>query len=382
MWYPDAPSRAGARPVTAVAQGTTDGINTAVAGKPAVVSGSVDAGDTQHPPTTVVTARPTLGPRTGETLGRARTRADGSYTIGGLPAPATYELTFSTPGYEASTLIDTVSGGDKRFEPTVQLGAGNGQISGTVTSNGQPIGGVTVSTTVDGHTVSVGTPTTGQVGTYVLGHLATPATYVVTASSPGRGSSTQILDLAAGQSRAGLDFALGGQGGLVTGKVVGPGGAGLGGATVTIGGAAGGSGSVTTTTLTAGDTGSFTVGGLRNGNYTLSVTKQGYQSASRPITISSGAAPSQRITLKSLAGAIRGMITSGGSPYAGATVTAANGTDSVSTTSNSSTGGYRLTGLSPGSYSLTVSAPGLHQRTALVTVQTGRTTEQNVQVQG
>ena len=51
------------------------------------------------------------------------TTTGGKYKITGLQAPASYQLTFTTAGYQASTLVDTVNGGDTRLEPTVTLGA-------------------------------------------------------------------------------------------------------------------------------------------------------------------------------------------------------------------------------------------------------------------
>ena len=61
----------------------------------------------------------------------------------------------------------------------------NGQITGIVTDGTAPLGGATVSTTVGGTAVTTGTPTTGDVGQFVLGDLPTPATYVLTVSGTG-----------------------------------------------------------------------------------------------------------------------------------------------------------------------------------------------------
>ena len=49
-----------------------------------------------------------------------------------MPAPGSYELTFTATGYQPTTLVDTISGGQQRLEPTVELSVGSGQIvSGT-----------------------------------------------------------------------------------------------------------------------------------------------------------------------------------------------------------------------------------------------------------
>ncbi len=57
VWYPHAPSQAGAQAVGAQAQGTTTGIDTTVRGLPASISGSVNPGNTLGAVTTTVTAR-------------------------------------------------------------------------------------------------------------------------------------------------------------------------------------------------------------------------------------------------------------------------------------------------------------------------------------
>jgi cell wall-associated NlpC family hydrolase len=52
------------------------------------------------------------------------------------------------------------------------------------------------------------TPGTRPVGAYTLTNLPTPATYVITYSSPGHGTVTETGDLAAGQRRTGLNVSL------------------------------------------------------------------------------------------------------------------------------------------------------------------------------
>jgi hypothetical protein len=384
QWYPASPTQAGAQSVTAVAQGSTSNINASIVGEPATISGKVDPGDTLTPVVTTVTARPLLGKQTGQPIATTKT-AGGAYTLPALPAPGSYQLTFTTAGYESSTLVDSVGGGDKRLEPTVVLGASTGQISGLVSDGTTPLGGASVSTTVNGSPLTVLTPTTGQVGAYVLANLPTPATYVITVSSAGHGTSTRIVDLAAGQSSPAFNFRLTSGTGTVSGKVVGPDGQPLGGATVTVGGAVNSSGgNPTATTLTSGSPGTFAINGLTApGSYTLTASIDGYAPTSVPVTLAdNGAAQSVTIRLFAKLGSIAGTIRSNAGTFAGATITATNGQQSWTTTSNSSDGGYRLADLQPGSYSVTVTAPGKDQQTALVTVVAGRTVTQNLKLGG
>ena len=384
QWYPNRPSAPSARPVSAVAEGTTSGIDASIVGLPASISGMVDPGETLKHVRTKVAARPLLGAQAGHVLATATTDGKGAYILKKLPAPGSYELTFITAGYQSTTLVDSVAGGDQRLEPTVRIAAATGQITGSVLDGANPLGGASVTTTVAGRAVHFTTPTTGQVGFYVLGGLPTPGTYVVTVSKPGHGSATTIVDLAAGQSRSGLDMSLTSGTGSIVGRVVGTKGQGLGGAKVTVGGATTASAAMpTATTLTAGSPGTFSIGGLRSpASYTLTATLAGYGSASVPVTLASnGSGANITITLSTRLGRISGVVHGpGGGTFAGATVTATDGQESRTSTSNSAGGGYLFSGLDPGSYSVTVTAPGLRQQTALVTVTAGRTSRQNLRL--
>jgi hypothetical protein len=389
VWYPDATSQGAAQVVAAVAQGNTTNVDVTIAGKPATITGKIDPGDTLTATTTTVTARPLLGApaggqgstATGAVAAQTTTAADGSYTLRNLPAPQSYQLTFTTAGYQAHTLVDTVGGGERRLEPLTRLSASTATISGTVLDDGTPLGGATVSTTVNGQPLTITTPTTGQVGAFSLPNLPTPATYVITFHADGHGSHTTVVDLAAGESRAGLTVSLANGTGSVTGRLLDSDGHGLGGATVTVGGASGtGAANPSTTTLTNGDVGSFAINGLAApGSYTLTFSLAGFAPATVPVELrGNGAPPTVTVHLASELGAISGVVTRGGDGYVGATVTATDGTTSRTTTSSAAggglpTGGYRINGLPPGTYSVTVTAPGLAQQTRLVTVSAART---------
>jgi hypothetical protein len=329
-----------------------------------------------------VTVRPLAGRSQGKTVASVKTAADGSYTIPKLPAPGRYELVFTAAGYTPTTVQTDVSGGARRFEPSVLLTSGLGQIVGTVTDGTSPLGGITVTTTVDGTAVTTGTPTTGQIGQFVLGQLPTPATYVITLSGPGFGEKTVVVDLGPGKADTNLKVQLDKGTGTVGGVLVDSTGKGIGGAVVTVGGAAD---PPTTTTLTAGVIGSFSLSGLPSpGQYTLSFTLPGYADATVPVNLL-GTAPVAplKVVMAGALGKITGQVTGPGrAALQGASVVATDGKRTWPVTSTAGSGavpdgGYVIDQLPAGIYTITATSPTGVGRTALVTVTAGGTTQQN-----
>ncbi|GEL95058.1 carboxypeptidase regulatory-like domain-containing protein [Cellulomonas composti] len=383
-WYPAAVSEASAGTVEAVGREITDGADLVVRGHAATLSGNVQTADPQDATEIQVTARPTWNGADPTQEWSATADASGAYTFAGLPAPGTYELTFAAEGYQPTTSTERVLGGQERFALDVRLGAGTGSITGTVTDGSTPLGGVKVSTTIDGKTVEVGTPTVGQVGTFVLPNLPTPATYVLTFTKDGFGSQTVVVALGPGEARGGVSVAMVGGTGVVSGKVVDASGAGLGGVTVTLGGAQAG---LSTTTLTTGDVGAFTLAGLQAGtSVTLTFTKPGFASVTRPVTIpADGPAPDVDVTLASATGSISGRVTrqvdeDGDGDLdtvgvVGATVTATDGLTPRSTTTTSNgaggAGSYVLSDLPAGTWTVTVTLDGKVVATSIVVVTGG-----------
>jgi hypothetical protein len=361
-WYPAATSQSSAKSVTANAGVPTGSLNAVVTGLPASITGKIDPGDTLAMPSTTVSARPLAGSNSAKPAATATTDGSGAYKLTGLPAPGSYELSFATEGYQTTTIVETVNGGQQRLEPTVQLSSGPGQISGLVTDGVKPLGGVTVTTTVDGKSISTGTPTVGQVGRYVITGLATPATYVLTFSHDGFADQSVVVDLAAGAQRADVDVSMVGGTGSVSGRLVDSDGAPLGGATVTVGGAPT---AISTTTLTNGDVGSFVVTGLMApGSYTLTFTLDGYQSQTVPVVLSADSPPLpiQVKTTKS-DGEVSGVVRdASGAGVVGASITVTNGAKTWTTTSSGSSGStpaghYLVSGLPPGAYTVIAAPP-------------------------
>lgn len=383
VWYPSAAASAGAKPVTAVAQAVTGTIDLTVTGAPAVINGKVDVGAVTTPVVTTVVARATWA-RDDATLTRTvQAAADGTYTLPNVVAPGTYELSFTAPGYQPTTITETVTGGQTRFAPSVTLQSGTGQIAGTVTAGGHPLGGVVVSTTVGSAPIVVGTPTLGAVGTFVIPGLPTPGTYVVTFTATGFTPATVVVDLTAGQSKNDVAVALTGGAGTVNGRILAPDGSGLGQATIT---ATGGPSAVTGTSLTTGTVGAFTLAGLKPGIYTLMVTLPGYAPQSVAVDLSTGVAAPVTVTMRPSWGTVQGVVRTASAGTAtgtaGISVQATDGQHTWTTTSTAvagtPTGFYQFGQLPPGSYSLTLSEAGRVVTTAVVQVVAGSTASQDL----
>ncbi|WP_134766689.1 carboxypeptidase-like regulatory domain-containing protein [Nocardioides sp. 1609] len=384
---PVARGRATAVPVPA--QGEAEGLqNVVVTGLDASITGVVDQGASLTTLPTTVVAR-SLDIPDAPTV-RTTTDGRGTYRLLGLLAPSRYELSFTTEGYEVKTLTTSVAGGEQRLQPSVVPASAEGRITGRVElPDGTPAGGVTVTTTVDGETVAVVTPTVGAVGSFTLEHLPTPATYVLTFTSETYGTDTTIVDLDAGASEDGLVVQVEAGTTSVTGYLRGPDGNGLGGATVTVGGVAAtedGTTTPTTTTLTSGDVGRFSLSGLAApGDYTLTFTLEGYAPRSVPVSLDGVSPPPEvEVQLNNKLGGIAGQVYGAtDNPYVGAQVTITNGLTTWTATSGGTgsidgNGGYRVEGLPSGTYSVTVTAEGLRQQTAMVVVMEGLTSFQDL----
>ena len=378
VWYPAAAAEGGARAVRTPAQEVTEGVDLRVTGAPASLSGTVDVGDTTREVPVTVTATAAWAPDD-PALTWTTTATGGAWTFEGLPAPATYTLRFEAEGYGVTTTTERVLGGQARLAPEVVLGAGSGQISGIVTDGRNRLGGVSVTTTVDGEQVQVGTPTVGDVGRFVLPALPTPGTYVLTVEREGFGPQTLVVDLGAGEQRTDVEVVLTGGVGTVTGRVVDERGAPLGGVRVVAGGSGSG-----TTSLTAGDVGAYTLTGVGTGEVTLTFTKDGYTPTT--VAVDAGRAAGTT-TLRSAVGTVTGRVLRGGLGVGGTTVQVTDGAVVRTTTSTQSgangPGTYRVDGLHAGRWTVSVlAADGAVLTTALVTLAAGGTATQDLAVPG
>ncbi len=379
-YFPAAASEKAATRVPATSGQVTAATNAIVTGKPAKITGSIDFGATTDKAPTTITIRMINASTPTKPLPPVKT-SNGQYTISNVPAPGTYELSFSANGYQTSTVQTSVSGGATRYQPSVLLTAGSGQIVGDVTDgSGTLLGGVAVSTSINGQTVTTGTPTTGQVGHFTFSNVPMPGTYVITAAKDGYGQVTQVIDLKPGVPQTPLHLKLTAGTGTVDGTLVDSTGAGIGGATVTVGGMPN---PTTTTTLTAGVVGGFHLTGIPStGSFTLTFTKDGYADLTVPVP-TGAAAQQMRVTMSKSVGGISGTVTNtAGAGLINVTVTATDGVHQfpVSTTGNSAasgTGGYEIANLPAGVYTVTAADASGDSTSAIVTVVAGQNVTQN-----
>ena len=365
----------------------TSGIDAVIAGRPASINGSIDAGGTQTAVTATVTVTSMSGPRQNTVVATTKTDATGRYALNSLAAPEDYQITVQAKGFQPSVVQTNVLAGATRYQPAIPIAAGPGRLAGTVSAQGQPLGGVTVTTAVNGKTITSGTPTTGLVGHFDLGNVPTPATYVLTFSLGGYGTTTEVVDLGPGQNATTLSFILAKGTGTVSGRLVDPSGAGLGGAVITVGGLVN---PPTSTTLTVGTVGSFGLDGLPSpGSYTLTFTLAGYTTTTVPLVLTSNVAPPPlNVVMSSALGQINGQVfDSSGEPVVDAAVVATDGSkkwtvSSTPASGGSPAGGFVLDKLPAGIYTVTATSTDGTARTILVTVTAGRTGTVNFPLPG
>ena len=282
------------------------------------------------------------------------TGADGYWSFAGVQAPGTYLVTISKPGYDTVEDIVTLTSGSTPQPLQTALNAGTGSISGTTFGPSGRIGGVQLTITDGTVSLVTRTPTLGATGTWSIGGLNTPDTYLVTATLPGFGTQITTVTLSAGGTAKGVSLTMTPGVGSITGTVTSsthP--AGLGGATVT---ATNGTVTLSATTTTVSPVGSFSLPNLPiPGTYAVTVSEQGWVSQTQQVQLTGNAAVSANL-LPSTA-EVTGTVTAvggGGLPDAGVILSNDTTTFKTLTESLAPVGGFDIEGVPPGQYVLTV----------------------------
>jgi hypothetical protein len=199
---------------------------------------------------------------------------------------------------------------------------------------------------------------------YILAALPDGNT-TVTATHTGYTDQSAVVVINTG-STSSQDFALaplpGSIKGVVTDSVTG---AKIAGAAVSYSGGA-------TTTDSAG---AYSLTGVPEGSYAVSVSADGYNGQSPQVSVGPGANVTKNVALVPLPGTVSGTVAdvATGTPLAGATVTYSGGN-----TSTDAQGRYSIPSVTEGSYAFTASASGYSPQTQTVAVGPGATVSLNL----
>lgn len=279
----------------------------------------------------------------------ATSGSDGSFTIPDVTAGPT-SVNVSKIGFQGQVLQVTLVPGANTLNVALVATTPRATLSGTVTFNGNPVSGVTVST----QGLSV---TTGSDGTYRFSDLTTGST-TVTAQKAGFQDARQALTLVTGNNT--LDLALSAASGtaLLSGTVTSNGSA-VAGVVITAQGQ----------TVTTASDGTYLFTNLTPGSVSLTATKTGFQNFQRTITLAGGSNNLDfALTSTNPTGAnVSGLVTTlDGIPIPGVTISA-QGLSSIS----DENGQYAIVNLTPGSTIITAQKSGFQDFRQTVTLTAG-----------
>jgi len=333
----------------------------------------------------------------------SKTSADGSWAFAGVRKPGYYLLTFTKNGFQKQSFV-VDSSSEASAEPLeVDLAAGEGTLSGTVTGPNGNVGGATVTITDGTNTLTTSSNSRGRVGHWEVKGLSTPGSYVVQATKPSLSSESRMVSLAAGGT-ATADLHLRNGVASLVGKVraidESGGLAGVGGATVTVTAEDGTERTATTLTqgaavgrsnarVSADFVGTYTVPGLpAPGTYVVTLGGPGLQTQTTKVKLKPGQARAGAdADLTRSSGSVTGTITGvdgaglsiGG--LVGTGLTLANADNTYKTMSTSEPlGSFLFDGVAPGTYSLQTAFFGFVSDHVTVTVRAGKTATVNRQI--
>ncbi len=314
----------------------------------------------------------------------AATGDDGTFAFGRLGG-GTYRVKFSGAGFADSWYstgrvfaeaadVEVATGKSVALDP-MQLGGRPGSVSGKVVSSevGGDISGAIATLVVPG----IADPTTPAVvakvdvsadGSFALVDVPSPADYQLVVTRPGSATATREIVLGPAQPMDDISIVLSEGDGMISGHVLDGAGA-LGAVTIE---ATDGTTTISTVSLTDGDVGSYALRSLATpGRYTLTITREGYTTVSRTISLGEGQSLTSDLVLNASIGTISGTVrTAGGDPLGGVTVSVTGGETTTQTSSISQGAGagtWSADSLAvPGTYTITFSKPGYVSQSRLV----------------
>ncbi|WP_139983175.1 carboxypeptidase regulatory-like domain-containing protein [Nocardioides litoris] len=244
LWFPQAVDAADAEAVTLESGARREGLDVTLGGVPATVSGTVAgldvsnatltlkrpldllggaAGPSGTPPAQTVGSvgapSPAAVAAQGATVKSVPIGSDGTFELTDVPSPSVYDLIVEKPGYATSTQRIDVTAGEDRDDVEITLRQGDGVITGTVASAGQPLEGATVTASAGQTSVTTMSLTGDEAGAFAVRGLPTPASFTLVVSLDGYASQTLTIGLGDGQALDGVDVVLDRSSGSLTGSV-------------------------------------------------------------------------------------------------------------------------------------------------------------------
>jgi len=397
LWFPQALSADNSETVTLEANSKRAGLDVSLGGVPASIKGTILGDDVSA--ATLALTRPAAGTpaadgTTGAVVQTVPIGSDGSFELTNVPSPSVYELVVSKTGYATATQRVDVSAGEERDGVEITLRKGDGVISGLVSSAAGHLGGVTITATSGQTEVTTISLNSGEVGSFTLRGLPTPASYTVVASKPGFASQTMTLTLAKGQKLTGVGLTLGKSSGSLKGAVtLLPNRTPAAGVAVTV---TDGEHTIVTATQSSGDIGDWKVGGLAvPGTYTVTFTRADLAAQTLSVVLDAAGqittgseggtvtADGISVAMQPSSAVVKGTISQRGTevgasmePVGEVTVQLSSGsvTYSVITASvpASDTGSYRIENVPPGTYTVSVSRNGVSPTSTIMQLTAGQ----------
>ncbi len=333
-----------------------------------------------------------LASDTSKPVATTATDAQGAYSVGNLAA-GDYKLSFQGAGFvqlwypgaatDADATTVTVQAGQSKAGLDVRLGGVPATISGTVVGDDVSAATLYLKTTSGGGASSGTSQTTaaivrtvpiGSDGTFTLTDVPSPSIYDLVVTKTAYATSTQRIDIGAGETRTGVQIRLQKGDGLISGHVNSASGV-LAGVTIT---ATSGQSTANTVSLTNDDPGAFTLRSLPTpASFTIVASKDGFASQTLTLTLAAGQKlTGVSITLGQSSGSLTGKVTllAGGVPAPGVAVTVTDGQLTVQSVTEGSEGGgtvghWDIGGLAvPGTYTVTFSRSDLASQTVSVSL--------------
>lgn len=376
VWFPAALSFAEAEDIEVAEGETVTGLEIRLGGVPGSIRGMIIGEDPGGATVTLEVPADVIDGEVDAVVMSTVVDATGQFTLEEVPAPSSYVLRVSKPGFANAVRLVNIAAGENIEGVELALRSGDGSISGMVTDDSGPVGGATIVATagqVEARTASL---TQMSVGSFTLRDLPTPATYTLQVSAPGYATETFSLRLDTAQQATDVQVQLRSATGSIGGTVSIVGGGPVGGVTVTV---SDGASQWSTKTLSIGAVGTYVVADLPlPGNYTVTFSRAGLATQIRSVDLDAfggGNRSDINANLNLADAVITGTVTDQNSnPLGGVKVTATSGELSLVTMSaHDPAGRYELRDLPAGTYTVTFERQGSQPTAVLVALRSAET---------